>query len=347
MITAESTGLRTPTMTHTTPTPPARAASTHRTVRGVPIAAWCVVAASLAATAAVAQPVVGTTAAARPAAAPSRGGLDCMIQPHQIVQVGAASAGVIEKVFVDRGDIVTAGQTLVQLQAGVERAALAVARERAVQEGEMKVAAGTAELAQRELQRAKELHGENFVSQTYLDKQRAEAEVAGGRTAQAGERRKLAQRELQLAAAQLAQRSIGSPIAGVVVERFMSPGEFVDQKPILKLAAIDPLRVDVLVPAIAFGQIETGTQAVVTPELLNTAPHTAFVKTVDRVIDAATNTFRVRLELPNPNHALPAGLRCKVDLGLKLPDAAGGAATRAGSTKAVTAPAAPGTVASR
>jgi cobalt-zinc-cadmium efflux system membrane fusion protein len=46
------------------------------------------------------------------------------------------------------------------------------------------------------------------------------------------------------------------------------------------------------------------------------------------VIDAATNTFRVRLELPNPGGVLPAGLRCKVDLGLKLPPAAAaGAAT--------------------
>jgi hypothetical protein len=55
------------------------------------------------------------------------------------------------------------------------------------------------------------------------------------------------------------------------------------------------------------------------------------------VIDAASNTFRVRLELPNPNGALPAGLRCKVDLGLKLPEAplknlpAGPAANGAGA----------------
>jgi membrane fusion protein, heavy metal efflux system len=60
----------------------------------------------------------------------------------------------------------------------------------------------------------------------------------------------------------------------------------------------------------------------VMPELLNKKEHIAVVKTVDRVIDAATNTFRVRLELPNPGGVLPAGLRCKVDLGLKLPGAA-------------------------
>jgi RND family efflux transporter MFP subunit len=270
-----------------------------------------------------------------------------MIQPNQVVQIGAPSAGVIEHILVDRGDVVQVGQTLVRLQSNVERAALAVARERAAQEGDTRVAAGAADLAQRELRRAKELHDENFVSQTYLDKQRAEAEVAGGRSTQAAERRKLAQREVQLASAQLAQRSIASPISGVVVERLLSPGEFVDQKPILRLAAIDPLRVDVLVPAIAFGQIEAGMQGIVTPELLNTAPHTAFVKTVDRVIDAATNTFRVRLELPNPKHALPAGLRCKVDLGLKLPESSGALPTKAAAAVASDRTTAPPAIASR
>ena len=34
-----------------------------------------------------------------------------------------------------------------------------------------------------------------------------------------------------------------------------------------------------------------------------------------RVIDASSNTFRARLALPNPDHSLPSGLRCKVDFG--------------------------------
>jgi hypothetical protein len=33
---------------------------------------------------------------------------------------------------------------------------------------------------------------------------------------------------------------------------------------------------------------------------------------VDRVFDTASSTFGVRLELPNPNYALPAGLRCRI-----------------------------------
>jgi RND family efflux transporter MFP subunit len=285
---------------------------------------------------ALALVALGANTAAQPAQA--AGGLDCMIQPHQVVQVGTPSPGVIDKVLVERGDIVTKGQPIVQLQAHVERAALAVARERAQQNGEATVAASSQELARRELERANELFEQNFVSKNYLDKQRAEAGVAGGRTDQAKERRTLSQREVDLAAAQLEQRTIRAPITGVVVERFASPGELVDQKPMLRIAAIDPLRVDVLVPAAAFGQIQLGMTGSVVPELLNRKAQTATVKTVDRVIDAASNTFRVRLELPNPGNALPAGLRCKVELeGLKLPAQPGRESTAA-ANPSITAP---------
>jgi RND family efflux transporter MFP subunit len=267
-------------------------------------------------------PALAPPAVANPPAAAAKNSpqLDCMIQPSQIVPVGTAVPGVVESVAVERGDTVTRGQVLLQLRAGVERASLAVARERATQMGETVVAKGTQELAQRELERANELYAQNFVSKTYLDKQLAEAKVAGGRSDQAGERRKLSTREVDLAQAQLAQRTVRSPISGVVVERLSSPGEFVEQKPVLRIATIDPLRVDVLVPAAAFGQVEVGRTATVAPELFNRSSHTATVKTVDRLIDAASNTFRVRLELPNPSGALPAGLRCKVDLALKLPE---------------------------
>jgi membrane fusion protein, heavy metal efflux system len=270
------------------------------------------------------QTPANTAAAAptAPAAPPVKAAslLDCMIQPSQIVPVGTAVPGVVDYVTVERGDTVTRGQVLLQLRAGVERASLAVARERATQMGETVVAKGTQELAQRELERANELYAQNFVSKTYLDKQLAEAKVAGGRTDQAGERRKLSTREVDLAQAQLALRTIRSPLSGVVVERLAAPGEYVEQKPVLRIATIDPLRVDVLVPAAAFGQVEVGQTASVAPELFNRANVVATVKTVDRLIDAASNTFRVRLELPNPKGALPAGLRCKIDLALKLPE---------------------------
>lgn len=239
-----------------------------------------------------------------------------MIQPNQIVQIGVATPGVIDRIQVDRGDPVRRGQVVAQLNAGVERAAFAVARERATQQAELSVAESSQAFAQRELQRANELREQAFVSQTYLDKSRVEHEMASGRSGQAQERQRLAKREVDLAAAQLEQRTIRSPIDGVVVERYLSPGEFVDQKPVLRLAEIDPLRVDVLVPAASFGQVKVGSTARITTEIGGRREMTAEVRTVDRVIDAASNTFRVRMELANPEARIPAGLRCQADLGL-------------------------------
>ena len=61
------------------------------------------------------------------------------------------------------------------------------------------------------------------------------------------------------------------------------------------------------------GAIEVGMDAEITPE--NAAAkkvYKAKVTIVDRVIDAASGTFGVHLELPNPEYHLPAGLKCKV-----------------------------------
>jgi multidrug efflux pump subunit AcrA (membrane-fusion protein) len=59
------------------------------------------------------------------------------------------------------------------------------------------------------------------------------------------------------------------------------------------------------------GQAEPGNTAEVLPESPVGGVHPAKVTVVDRVVDAASGTFGVRLEVPNPNYRLPAGLKCK------------------------------------
>ena len=110
----------------------------------------------------------------------------------------------------------------------------------------------------------------------------------------------------------LDRRTIYSPISGIVVERSMSPGERVDQETILKVAQIDPLRVEVILPSAMFGSIDTGARATVVPEIPGDTVHVASVTIVDRVVDSASGTFGVRLQLPNPDHAIPGGVHCQV-----------------------------------
>lgn len=252
-------------------------------------------------------------AAAAPASAAQPMG--CLIEPDRVAEVGSPVVGVVENVLVERGDRVAKGQVLAVLRSDVERANVTVARSRADSDADVHAAAANAEFTRQRLVRAEDLVNRKFISQQALDQARTEAEVAQQKLAQARDQRRLWNHELGVASAQLSQRVIRSPIDGVIAERYVWPGERVEERPLFRVAKVDPLRVQVIVPSVLYGRIEAGGEATVSPELPGAVPAKAHVRLIDKVIDAASNTFRVTLELPNGDFALPAGLRCKADFG--------------------------------
>ena len=139
-----------------------------------------------------------------------------------------------------------------------------------------------------------------------------EAELARRELQQAREERELADLELTRALAALQRRVIRSPVRGVVTRRLMTPGEVVDEETILEVAQLDPLRVEVILPASMAGTIAKGARAAIVPEIPGDVMHAATVTIVDRVIDAASGTFGVQLELANPDHEIMGGLHCRV-----------------------------------
>ena len=72
-----------------------------------------------------------------------------------------------------------------------------------------------------------------------------------------------------------------------MAERFLSKGEFVEDQPILKIAQIDPLHVEVIAPVEMLGAVRVGMRAEVRPENPVGGGYPARVTIVDRVIDAA------------------------------------------------------------
>lgn len=260
-------------------------------------------------------PMPATAPAARPAVAspaPREDVLGCLLTPFSEARVGSPVVGVISRVLVDRGSVVAKGQPLATLLDSVERASASAASQRYLNGADVAAAQSAAELARKKAQRAQELYDLNFISSQARDQAVSEAEVATMQHAKAQEQRLSAGKELAIANAQLSLRTIVSPMSGVVVERYLAVGERVEDKPVLKLAQIDPLKVEVIVPASRFNTLRAGGSATVQPELQGLGARTAQITQVDAVIDASSNTFRVRLELPNPGNVIPAGLRCKV-----------------------------------
>ncbi len=237
----------------------------------------------------------------------------CLIEPEQVADVGSPVTGVIAELNAALGDTVEAGQTLVRLRADVERANAHVAGLRTQVDAEVKAAQANWDLARQKVRRTEQLVGQSFVSAQALDQAQAEAEVAAQKFKLAQSQQKIYAREEAVAQAQLGLRTLRSPIKGVIVERYSNLGERVEDRPVMRVAAIDPLRVSLMVPIAQYGQVAVGNTLLIRPELPGINPVRATVTYVDKVVDAASNTFRVRMRLPNPGNRLPGGLRCKAD----------------------------------
>lgn len=236
-------------------------------------------------------PAVAPRPDAEPAAPRPRGGAhDCLVEPSIVVNVGSPVDGVLNEVFADRGDSVRKGQRVAQLQSGVEAAA--------VQLTEARVAYG-----RRKVERNEGLHQKQLISAQDKDEMETELRV------QEAELNK--DREL------LKLRAIVSPLDGVVVERKLNEGDLVraEKSIVMKLAQLDPLYVEVVVPAEQYGSVRVGMNGRVGLAPYMPGLYTAQVTVVDRLIDAASGTFGVRLQLANPGNRIPAGIRCTVRFG--------------------------------
>lgn len=209
---------------------------------------------------------------------------DGMIEPYEIVKVSSQVPGILEKV-AERGDIVRKGEVVAQLRAGIENANVSLVRTQV-------------EFSRRKLERNREMFLQKHISEH--EKDEFETEIAKGEAL------------LQDAVEKLEMRTIRSTVDGVVMKRELSPGEYVGEKPIIAIAQIHPLNVEVVVPVSQLGAVRQGMYAEVRPESPVNGVYTGKVVIVDRVVDAASGTFGVRVELPNPSLTLPAGLRCRV-----------------------------------
>ena len=217
---------------------------------------------------------------------------------------------------VRRGDKVYRGQVLAELQSRAEKLAVESARFRSQMEGPIATAQNRIDYATKKFARAEELQKSQMATNQSRDEAQAELQLAQAELQAATEQRAMARIEHQRAVEQLSMRTMTSPFNGVVVDRLLNPGDLAEagtgRKPVLKLAQIDPLRVDIFLPSALFGRVKPRDRVVVTPVGVG-GRHVALVRMVDRVVDAASGTIVARLDLPNRGGEIPGGVRCKAE----------------------------------
>ena len=242
-------------------------------------------------------------------------GLDCVVEPSAVVDLGAAVPGLLAETLHDRSDFVTAGTLMGRLESGVEEVTVSIAEQVAASMTAVEMRAVTSAFGTRTLDRNRSLAGEDSVSAQTLDQVRAEAEIAALQLRQEREARQLALLELERARSVLERREIRSPVDGTVVERYHEAGEYVDAEPVFRVARLDPLHVEVIVPIEYHDTLEVGMPASITLDVPGYEGRVleATVRRIDAVADAASASYGVRLLLPNPDLTVPSGVRCGVD----------------------------------
>lgn len=240
----------------------------------------------------------------------------CQIKPSELLELASPVAGVISEVHVDRGQWVKKGDLLVKLDDRVEQARVVYSTSRAVSQGSVSARKAKFEFERRQLERNEEVMEQNIISVQAADEIRTGYTIAKMEWQEAKEQQAVFQDELAMARAELELKRIHSPIDGVVVERFVGLGEQVRDEPIVKVARVDPLYVDVSVPVEQFGQLQVGDTATVSFALGHLAVQQLPITLIDPVADPRSHTFNVRLQLKNEQYQIPAGIKCSVDFQL-------------------------------
>jgi membrane fusion protein, multidrug efflux system len=220
--------------------------------------------------------------------------LECVISPKATIELASPDEGILADLLVERGDVVAKGQAVARLDQRLEQLAVEATRVRAQSDVELRFMQAQVEYYTQQVQRMGELLERAGVSRQAYDETEIELRLATISLERAELEHRIAQVDYERARVQLDRRLIHSPVDGVIVEVIMSPGEFTHrQAPLMIIAEIDPLNVEVFVPLERFGTIHTGMSAEIRPRTLQGGEtYAATVTVVDPVLDEVAGARR-------------------------------------------------------
>jgi membrane fusion protein (multidrug efflux system) len=224
--------------------------------------------------------------------------------------VAPESSGRVTATPVDVGQHVQQGTVLVRIQEVDAKLRLEEARAAASRaEANLQLAESQNALAQTTAKRNATLLATGLVPQTVADEARTQGEVAAHTVLVA--RSSLQQARAQLALAEKAVKDVivEAPFAGYISERRVSVGEFVQPSTaVVTLLRIDPLRLQLTIPAVQAGQVRVGQTVRARVDAFPDQVFEGRITAVNPAIAAQSRSFRVEARIPNPGAALKPGM---------------------------------------
>ena len=260
---------------------------------------------------------------------------------YEEVTVSSEVEGRVERVLVDVGDRVTAGQPIVkvapaelELSLAQQRAALRQARARLGINGdnddlqdvraaaEVKRAAADLADAEQKYRRAKTLYEQGLLPRQNFDEAESRYNVARAaydlamqsvenmRGQLAGSRA-----STQLAQKKLNDSTIRAPFAGQIKERSVTQGQYLKvQTPVMVIVNIDPLRVRLKVPEKLAAWVHNGQEVTVAVEAYADRTFKGKVTRINPSVDQQTRSFEVEALIENHDNTLKPGFFVKATI---------------------------------
>jgi RND family efflux transporter MFP subunit len=223
--------------------------------------------------------------------------LDGTVEAVNQATMSAQTAGRIAEVFFDVDDYVQVGEPIVRFTDIEQQSALRQAQA-ALREAEAR-----SKEAGEEFRRVSGLFEAGSASRREYDQALAARDAAAARVAAAGS-------SVSAAKQQLEYTLVRAPYAGIVTERHVEVGEAVGVgQPLISGLSLEALRVVVDLPQRVAAKVREHREAFV---LTDEGRVEASSVTLFPYAHSASNTFRVRLELPQGQFALYPGMFVKV-----------------------------------
>jgi len=207
-------------------------------------------------------------------------------EADRMVVISSQTDGQLANLLVQRGDTVVTGDLIAQIN---------------VENRQDRVTEARAILARRQLEfnAANSLSERGFQSEVRLAEAKAELETAKS--------------DFEQAKIELDYTEITAPIDGIVLQRMVEAGSFVDRgEEVIRIVDLDPIKIVGSVPESEVSLINLSQTARI--EAISPEPIQGTVTFIAPQADAATRTFEIEIAVPNPDNMIRAGLTAAIYL---------------------------------
>jgi membrane fusion protein (multidrug efflux system) len=202
--------------------------------------------------------------------------------------VEAKVGGEVRELLVEEGDVVRSGQILARLDG--DRLRL-----------ELQQSIANMNKLEREYARNVELHEKGLVSPGAFENIKYDLEALRAAS--------------ELARLELSYTEIRAPIDGVVAERYIKVGNTIDPNDAtFKVTDLDPLIIYLHVPERDYRRLSAGQKATISVDALKDRQFVGSIARVSPVVDPATGTFKVTIEVPDQSGQLKPGMFGRINI---------------------------------